>query len=42
MAATTARGGNQNAGIAIAVLLHIVVIGLLFWLRRRYKASKSE
>lgn len=29
MAATTARGGNQNAGIAIAVLLHIVVIGLL-------------
>ncbi|KTE22664.1 hypothetical protein ATE67_01650 [Sphingopyxis sp. H050] len=29
MAATTAPGGNQNAGIAIAVLLHIVVIGLL-------------
>lgn len=29
MAATTAPRGNQNAGIAIAVLLHIVVIGLL-------------
>lgn len=29
MAATTASRGNQNAGIAIAVLLHIAVIGLL-------------
>ena len=29
MAAQTAPGGNQKTGIAIAVVLHIIVIGLL-------------
>ncbi len=46
MAAITAPRGNQNAGIAIAVLLHIVVIGLLSvqWTRgdRRFDNPPME